>query len=77
MNFISKPRSGVVDKIVQVGPKGRHLKIPLGFSIVTGPMNQGDLVANIRRVHWEPIDEEDIGLDSDIYDFVIRRDQQG
>ena len=67
----------MVDQIAHVGPKGRHLKIPQGFSIVTGPMKEGDLVANIRKVHWEFIDQEDVGLDSGIYDFVIRKDQQG
>jgi hypothetical protein len=61
-------------QIVQVGPKGRHLEIPKGFSVVTGPMNDGDLVANIRTVKWERIDEEDVGIDSSIYDFVIRKD---
>ena len=60
--------------VVQVGPKGRHLEIPNGFSIVNGPMKEGDLVANIYRVKWEQIDEEDVGIDSRIYDFVIRKE---
>jgi hypothetical protein len=64
----------MTDNIVFVGPKGRHLKIPNGFSIVKGPMKEGDLVAHIYKVIWERIDDEDIGLDSSIYDFVIRKD---
>lgn len=57
---------------ILVGPKKRHLALPEGATIVTGPMQKGDLVANIYRVCWESIDREDVGEDASMYDHVCR-----
>lgn len=60
--------------ILKVGPKSRHLEIPDGWYIlVNQEMKTGDLVANIHKIKWEPIDSEDVALNSNIYDFVIRK----
>jgi hypothetical protein len=56
----------------KVGPKDRHLYIPDGWTQVFGVMKKGDRVGNNYLVEWEPIDDEDEGLDAIIYDHVIR-----
>lgn len=43
MNVSDRGWSFMADNIIFVGPKGHHLEIPNGFSIVIGPMKEGDL----------------------------------
>lgn len=62
---------GSVDA-VKVGPRGRHLALPDGAVVVVGPMQHGDLVANVYDARWEPIDADDPGRDARIYDCVCR-----
>lgn len=62
----------MADQSIRVGPKKRHLALPDGAAIVTGPMQEGDLVANIYKACWESIDPEDVGLDASMYDHVCR-----
>ncbi len=66
------PRAAGDVDTVKVGPKSRHLDLPEGAEIVTGPMRKGDLVADIYAPSWGPIDTEDVGLDAAIYDCVCR-----
>jgi len=63
---------------VKVGPKRRHLKIPDGAVLIKeGPIEHGDLVADIHKGRWGFVDDEDVGLDAQVYDHVCRPPQQG
>lgn len=48
---------------VRVGPRQRHLAIPDGWELLSPllPMAQGDMHADIYRLAWDPIDDEDVG----------------
>ena len=61
---------------MKVGPKGRHITLPDGATVVTGTMRKGDLVANIYNGKWENIDREDIGQSAEMYELVCRVPQE-
>lgn len=62
---------------IKLGPKQRHLVIPVGYREVD-PLEHiwpGDLCANIHQAIWQPIEESDIGLsvEESCIDHVIRK----
>lgn len=61
--------------IVKVGEKQRHLEIPENWYQVPAweAVKEKDMVANIRKLFWENVDADDIGLRSEfVGDVVIR-----
>ena len=65
---------GVESMKFKIGLKGRHIEIPEGWRRVEhGPIIDGDKVANIYSAVWEHIDDDDIGMDAQEYELVIRK----
>jgi len=67
-----------MEMIVKCGEKERHLLIPEGYYKLGEDeiTKEGDLVANIRKLYWMPIesDPEDIGFKAGLVgDHVIRK----
>jgi len=60
--------------IVKIGKKGRHLKLPDGWVVVTaGCVLEGDMFATVcSSTRWRPVDAEDIGELCIEYDCLIR-----
>jgi hypothetical protein len=59
---------------VRIGPKGRHLAIPDGYTkIEDGEAQAGDLFANLMTGQWSPVDHADIGDHAINFDYLIRR----
>ena len=62
-------------KIVKVGEKNRHMKIPDKWYQVPAEeqVRERDMVANIRKLFWEKVDTEDVGTRAEfVGDVVIR-----
>lgn len=64
-------------RTVKVGDKGRHVRIPFGWSRVTdGAVQARDLFLECPDYKaWLPVDGEDVGESVMEYDCVIRREK--
>lgn len=60
-------------KVVKVGPKEKHVKIPEGWRQVTaGECKKGDRYADLLRYAFLKVEEEDLGMPADSFDCLIR-----
>ncbi len=63
-----------LQQIVKIGPKGRHMKVPYGYKIVTsGICEDGDMFANGLTYTWSSVEHDDINMPCDSFECLIRK----
>lgn len=59
---------------LKIGPKGRHVDIPDGWSKVTsGACLPGDKFVNLRYYFLQNVEADDIGVDANEFDHLYRK----
>ncbi|MCK9460612.1 MAG: hypothetical protein M0R80_13315 [Proteobacteria bacterium] len=62
---------------IKVGPKGRHVKIPIGWHRVTeGITNKWDKFADTQTLLFQDVEKDDLEMSWDDYDCLIRNDDR-
>jgi len=62
-------------RTIKVGVKKRHLTIPDGWSLVTeGYCQKYDKYADLWKICFNYVDDDDIGVPVEHFDFLIRED---
>jgi hypothetical protein len=57
-----------------VSYQGRHVLLPIGYTVVTdGPCQSGDRFFNRADGFWSPVEPDDIGLDATNFDILVRK----
>lgn len=63
-----------MEEVHRVGPKRRHVSIPDGwFRVVSGVCESGDRFARTDSGRFEFVDPDDVGMEWDSFDLLIRR----
>lgn len=61
-------------QIVKVGPKNRHVEIPDGYKVIKeGAVQFDDLFLNLSTYRFNMVDEEDLFVDAESFDLLIRK----
>lgn len=62
--------------VIKIGAKQRHLLIPSGYRLLfeNEKVKQGDMAANLYKIHWEYILSDEVGLPAHaVGDFCITK----